>query len=259
MRTNLESKSDRSPNPRKEATTMSRVICSVTAAAALALAGPAFADFSTTPHVAGSHQGWDAGANPMTDNLDGTFSATFTGMAAGERHEFKITDGTFDSTHPGGPNSWFIADGSGEITITLDTNVVTDGWSPSQFRLGLSHDPGTWTAVGDWQTAVGGSDWTNDDATTGMTDMGGGLYMYEADPGAGTWLWKAVVTGSWDAVGFNERSVNAGNQEFTLVEGETAQMWVNAFDGTIQLNVIPEPASLALMGLGGLLMLRRRA
>ena len=34
-------------------------------------------------HVAGSFQGWDPGATPMTDNGDGTWSHTFTSDSDG--------------------------------------------------------------------------------------------------------------------------------------------------------------------------------
>jgi hypothetical protein len=223
------------------------------------LAGQASAAFYDTPHVAGSFQDpvWQPGANPMTDNLDGTWSATFSGLSANARYEFKITDGTWDSTHPG-PNSWFYADNDGSITIILNNNSIAGDWSPWQYRLQLSHDPGSWTAVGNWQAQIGGFDWSNNNSFTQMVPQGGGIYSYDAHLDPGTYLWKAVVTGSWDAIGYNERSVDAGNWEFTLNSGEFVRMSVDAFDGTIRQQVIPEPASLGLAGLMGLVLLCRR-
>ena len=37
-------------------------------------------------HVAGNFQGWDPGANMMTDNGDGTWSHTFTSVTAATYH-----------------------------------------------------------------------------------------------------------------------------------------------------------------------------
>ena len=119
------------------------------AALAVTLATPAFGGQIATPYVAGSHQGWDENANPMTETFAGSdiWTATFSGLGANARHEFKITDGTWANNLPG-PNSWFYADGLGNITITYDGNTYADGWSPSVDRLGLSTTGGSWNAVG---------------------------------------------------------------------------------------------------------------
>jgi hypothetical protein len=219
---------------------------------------PALAAISN-PHVAGDFQGWDAGANPMTETFPGSgiWQASFSGMTGNSRHEFKITDGTWNNSFPG-PNSWLYSDGNGGVTITYDTNTYADGWSPTTERLGLSTDPGAWTAVGDFQSEVGGTDWTNNDPFTAMVDHGNGLYMYETTLPAGTWNWKAVVTGSWDSISWDNRSTNTANWAFdTDAVNNTVQFWVDSFAGTAKVVVIPEPASLLALGLLAGLLRRR--
>ena len=225
------------------------------------LAGPAMAGTIATPHVAGDFQGWDAGANPMTETGVGTdvWTADFTGMDAGSRHEFKITDGTWDNALPLPGNSWLFADGSGNITITYDGNTYADGWSPSVDRMGLSTDPATWTAAGDWQSQVGGGDWDNANPFTAMAPQGGGIYSLTAVLTPGDYNWKAAVTGSWDALSWDARSVNSANQGFSTTAWlDTVTFSADAFTGVVSVAVTPEPGMLALLGFGGLALLRRR-
>lgn len=224
------------------------------------LAAPAMAAISS-PHVAGSFQGWDAGSNPMTETAPGSgvWTATFTGLGANERHEFKITDGTWDNSFPG-PNSWLYSDAAGDVTITYNTNNIADGWSPTEERLGLSTDsPSGWTAVGDWQSQVGGGDWDNANPATAMAPQGGGIYMLEAVLAPGNYEWKAVTTGAWDSISWDNRSTNTANWGFsTDLINDTVRFWVNGPEGIAKIEVIPEPATLGLFLLGTLAMLRRR-
>lgn len=203
-----------------------------------------------TPHVAGSMQGWDAGANPMVETASGSdiWTATFT-VGANERHEFKITDGTWDNSYPG-PNSWFYADADGNITITYDGNTYADGWMPSVDRIGLSADTGSWTVAGDFQG------WDN---TAGnMTPMGGGKYSFSQALTAGEYYFKAVVTGSWDSIGEYDRSINTGNLYANLASDGILNVYVDNSAGTVMFEVVPEPATMALLGLGSLVAIRRK-
>ncbi len=204
-----------------------------------------------TPHIAGSMQGWDPAANPMDDMGGGIYQLAFGDLGAGARHEWKVTNGTWDETIPG-PNSWLYADGDGNITITYDSNTYDDGWAPSVDRLGLDVDPGAWTAVGGWQG------WDNANPATAMDPLGGGIYMYEQVFDPGDYEWKAVVTGTWDSISWDGRSVNTANMAFSTDDvNDTARMFVNAFEGTVKLEIVPEPATLAALALLGLLVRRR--
>ena len=68
-----------------------------------------------------------------------------------------------------------------------------------------------------------------------------------------------MVTGSWDSISLDNRSVGTANWQFTVGPGETASLFVNAFAGTAMV-VVPEPSTLAILGAGlaGLFCLRRR-
>ena len=218
-------------------------------AAALAVSFPLFAQI-TPYYVAGDFNSWNAAGNVMTEVGSGIWQVSLSGLAAG-RHEFKITEGDWDWNYPGA-NSWLYAPSDGNITITYDVNTYSDGWSPTAQRIGLSADPGTWTAVGSFQG------WNN--AEGNMTSIGGGIYEYQVST-PGSYEWKAVVTGSWDSISWDNRSVGTANWSFTVGEGQVANLYVNGLSGVAKVDIIPEPSTLALVGLGlaaALLRLRRR-
>ena len=67
-----------------------------------AVAGPLFAAW----HVAGGFNGWDPNGPVMTETGAGTgiFTVTLSGMGAGSRQEFKVTDGTWTVNWPCRPS-----------------------------------------------------------------------------------------------------------------------------------------------------------
>jgi hypothetical protein len=202
-------------------------------------------------YVAGDFNGWNAAGNLMTDMGGGLWQVTLNGV--GGRHEFKITIGDWTQNWPGSGNSWFLGDGLGNITLTFNANDIQDGWRGNWGRLGTSTDPGTWTAVGDWQG------WNN--AGNAMTALGGGIYQYAQALAPGWYQWKPVVTGSWDAIGDDFRGANANTTWFEATpDNPIAVFEVNALAGIERVYVIPEPSILALLGVGlaGLFCLRRK-
>lgn len=215
----------------------------------VALVSPTMAAY----HVAGDFNGWDAGATAMTDMGGGIWQVDLQNV--GGRHEFKVTDGTWNNNWPGSGNSWFFGDAGNNVTITFNANDVQDGWRGNWGRIGLSTDPGTWTAVGDWQG------WNNANPATAMAPIGGGKYQVQADLAPGWYQWKAVVTGSWDAIGNDFRGINADTLWFEVTAAApTAVFTVDAPTGIIRVETIPEPATVGLLLIGaGLMTLRRRA
>ena len=222
--------------------------------AVASIAGVAHAGTILTPFIAGDFDGWAApNSFTMTETFLGSdvWTASFAGLAAGSRHEFKVTDGTWGLTVPGGNNSWGFADGAGNLTLSYDGNTYADGWSNAVDRIGTSTDPAAWTAVGDWQNQVGGGDWDNANVNTVMAPQGGSIYSLTAVLAPGSYNWKAVVSGSWDSISFDERSVNTANWGFTTdVINDTVTFSVDALTGTARIDVVPEPATLGLVLFG---------
>ena len=223
----------------------------VITAVSVALALPALAQ--TTPYyVAGDFNGWNAAGNVMTETSPGSGIWQVSLNMSSGRHEFKITEGDWNWNYPG-PNSWLYTDGNGNITITYDVNTYSDGWSSASQRIGLSVDPGTWTATGDFQG------WNNANPATAMTSLGAGIYEYQLST-PGTWNWKPVVTGTstWDSISWDNRSVGTANWSFTVNAGEQADLYVDALNGVARVDIVavPEPSTLALFGLSGLMSLR---
>jgi hypothetical protein len=214
----------------------------------MVLAGPV----SGAYYVAGDFNGWNAAGNIMTELGGGIWSADLIGVGVG-RHEFKVTLGDWSNNWPGSGNSWFITDGSGNVSVTFNTNDVQDGWRGNWGRIGINVDPATWTAVGDWQA------WNNADPATAMADIGGGVYYCEQVLAPGWYQWKAVSTGTWDAIGDDFRGINSNTTWFEVTAGQpSARFWVNALEGTTKVDTVPEPAALLLLGLGILALPRRR-
>jgi hypothetical protein len=209
------------------------------------------ADIVSAPMLAGDFNGWDAAANPMNDLGGGLWDYTITGVGAGTYQQFKVTDDTWGSTAPAA-NSWYSADGAGEVTITFNTNVVSDGWLPEQFRVGVSTEPGAWSLVGDFNS------WNNADPAQAMTDLTGGIYAITQIMAAGNWNLKPVATASWDGIGTDGRSIDAWNYNLVLASPTEVTVSVDAFAGTMKVDVVPEPATMALLGLGAMLIRRKK-
>jgi hypothetical protein len=201
-------------------------------------------------YIAGDFNGWNAAGNLMTDNLDGTYSVSLSGIGAG-RHEFKVTQGDWSWNYPG-PNSWLYADASGNIAITFNTNTVSDGWSPNQYRIGLNNPGVSWNIVGDL------CGWNNADPLWTMTSMGGGMFMLSTTLNPGTYYWKSVITGTWDSLSWDNRSVNTANTELVVAATSVVNFYVDDLGGRVKAEIVPEPMTMALLGLGSLFLARRK-
>jgi hypothetical protein len=187
------------------------------------------ADFAATPYIAGEFNGWDAGGNPMAETVPGSgiWEYTIIGLIAGQRQEFKITQGNWDSNFPP-QNSWYTAGASGTVTVTFNANSVSDGWLPVQYRLSLNTDPGSWSLVGDY------NGWNNADPTQLMTSLGNGIYAITRTFAAGSHNLKPVKTGSWDGIGpIRGRCMDADNYNLSLASATEVTVYVNAYAGTM--------------------------
>jgi hypothetical protein len=224
-------------------------------ASALAASLPLLAQNSFPLYLAGDFNGWAANGTVMTDMGGGIWSSSLSGLTANAQYQFQVTDGSWGSWFTPGSHSWLFADASGNATISIDLNNHADGWSTAINRISAGVDPGAWNAVGAW------NGWNNADSTSVMTSIGGGVYELQktiANPGF--WGFKATQSGGWNyQIGADGRNVNAAEVTFsTTVPNQQVDMFVNTVNGTVMVTVVPEPTTLALLGLGGLIALRRR-
>ncbi|MDY0125139.1 MAG: alpha amylase N-terminal ig-like domain-containing protein, partial [Anaerolineaceae bacterium] len=171
--------------------------------------------------VAGGFNGWAEGGNPLFDDGtngdllggDGIFSADIT-IATEGRYEFKVTNCTWGLSYPSA-NSWLnTTEDSQVVKVTFDTNDHSaDAGLQMVPAVNIVH---AWDSSSDF-TAVGSfQGWNNANPATAMTSFDRGLYgiIVQVEL-AGTYDYKAVVTGSWDSIGLDNRSINATTIPFT--------------------------------------------
>lgn len=211
--------------------------------------------------IPGVFNGWDPNTAYNGASGGGVFVHDVTGEVAGSQVPWAhlAVAGDWGTKIIGSGDQWGIIDGSGNLTISLDTNSAGDGWSPDANRVQVSNFQTNWTAVGDWQNQAGGAMWDNANTFTTMSSVGGSIYSMTATLADGTYAFKAVKTGSWDAIGADSRSINADNFSFSVTApNNTITFSVDAALGVIRVDAIPTPGALALLGFGGLIGLRRR-
>lgn len=169
--------------------------------------------------AAGDFNGWsmsplyDDGTNGDIVGGDGVFT-TDAAIAAAGRYEWKVTNCTWDVTYPSA-NSWLLTTAADQtVKLCFDTNdhSADVGWDlvPAVNIVHAWDSSSNFTAVGDWQG------WNNANPATALAAIGRGFYRLDAPvASSGAHEYKIAVTGSWDAIGNDNRSINAGNIPFT--------------------------------------------
>ncbi|MBN2503463.1 MAG: hypothetical protein JXB38_21990 [Anaerolineales bacterium] len=208
----------------------------------------AFAVFPVLPpaawYVRGDFNGWDT-SDPMYDDGlhgdatagDGIYTAEVVVSTTG-RYEFKIANEDWSASYPASGNCWLETSSDAEtVVVSFDTNLTADGWLPETDIIGVSTEPGAWTAVGDWQG------WDNANPASSMMPRGDGIYDLTATVAApGSYQYKAVKTGTWDAVGADGRGVNAGTATFETTQADqNVTFTVDALTGRIMVAVEAAP------------------
>ena len=133
-------------------------------------------------HVAGNFQGWDPAATPMTDNMDGTWSYSFSSDTAAT-YQYKFINGNAwgsDESIPGAcafdGNRQIMVDGAmGDVMSTVCYNsCAACGMTTVRFRVDMSNEE-----VSAFGVHVAGSFQGWDPAGTELTDPDGDM-VYES-------------------------------------------------------------------------------
>ena len=181
--------------------------------------------FAQPWYARGEFNGWSGTAEELVDDGtngdvtpgDGIFSRLVTIPTAG-RGEWKTTVDDWSTNYPAS-NSWFITTiDNQEVLITYDSNSYGDGWLPDANIVNVNDQPtSNFVAVGDhngWNNA--GTEVMHDDGLDGDWLAGDGVYVYHAVIAtAGSYNWKAVISGVWDAWGADNRAIGADNISYT--------------------------------------------
>jgi hypothetical protein len=209
----------------------------------------AFLLFSIAVHaqawgVAGAFNGWNNALDGLYDDGthgdavagDGIFTGQVTVATAG-RYEWKATLwGSWATAFPNS-NSWLITTSPNQVvTFTLNTNTISDNWMPASNIVNANDDPSPIVAVGDWQGwNNSGTQVMHDDGLAGDAVAGDGIFTYHAViASAGTYQYKPVVQGSWDAWGIDSRNIDAATQTFTTtVPNQNVYLYLNKKTGRI--------------------------
>ena len=211
-------------------------------------------------NVAGDFNGWNNGGNQMYDDgtngdliaSDGIFSVDIT-IATPGRYTWKVTAWQSWSTTFPPSNSWVITTTPNQVVkFTFNTNTISDNWMPTYNIVNANDNPGPIVAVGDWQSwNNAGPQVMHDDGLEGDSVAGDGIFTYHAViASAGTYQYKAVVQGSWDAWGTDGRNINANTQTFTTtIPNQNVYLYLNRNTGRISSSAQSNALHLDFIGL----------
>ena len=211
--------------------------------------------FAQPWYVRGGFNGWGGTAQQLVDDGtmgdvtagDGIYSRVIIVPTAG-RDEWKVTLDDWSVSYPASNSWYFTVIDNQEILITYDSNSHGDGWLPDVNIVNANDQPtADFVAVGDhngWNNA--GSELLHDDGLNGDWLAGDGIYAYHAViAAAGSYLWKAVIFGSWDAWGSDNRATNADNVAYsTSTANEDVFFYLDLNTGRVFTSSDPLPVEL---------------
>ncbi|USO00163.1 MAG: hypothetical protein H6810_05735 [Phycisphaeraceae bacterium] len=224
------------------------IVCAILAAAA----GSAFAGSVSQMVIRGSFNGWsDAGQVVMTEVNPDVWYGVISGLGANGNVEFKATTEDWSYNGPSS-NIQTRANAAGDLEVYAYTQDFADGWLPGAGpRVGYVNNVANWEVMGSfngWSTAV-----------ASFTDVGGGIMRAVVDNlTAGSYEFKARGMDDWSVTVGDGFGSTGANMFATVADGEDIEILLDLEGGRYQINLIPTPAGLAVLGLGGLVGTRRR-
>ena len=235
----------------------------------LALTAPSYGSYVVAGELQteqGDPGDWDPTNSSliMSDIGGGLFQVDANNLVYGAPYDFKVVDD--EGTPPAAwgdpeitPNQLTVwGDVDGTVSITVDTNVINN---IGQYATWINFDSGPLQVVGDFMDEAGGAgDWNPADPAFMMTPMGNGYYVFDTTISTpGIYQFKASFGMGWDdqvgTEGFSNNAITKGFE--TTVANEQIRMYVDLTSRELGVLPVPEPASLALLGLGCLTTLTR--
>lgn len=199
-------------------------------------------------YVRGAFNGWTT-ANPMTDDGDGTWSATIDMSAQPTGDPFQFKCATEDWTFNAPPNNAQLRYVAGNITFHFIPYPVQDDWLPTWESPRIGWDPTTGFDV------MGSMNGWGDPYV--MTDNGAGLFSADIPVTAGNYEFKFRATNDWEINIGQTFSWNDANATLAAAQDGLYRFELDLPNGRYRTFWVPEPASVLGLALLGLLIRRR--
>lgn len=205
--------------------------------------------------VAGAFNGWNPGDPGFQMTWDGSkYTKLVTGLTPGADYEFKVTIGDW-STSWAGSNVKATASASGDLLVTfhdLTGPSWGDGWLPDTVSR-VGYDNGN---AHSWEVMGSFNGWSSPIVT--LNHVGGGVYEGTTFVAAGMYDYKIRKSSTWDISVGDDFGNSAANVSLNVGASSLYTFKIDTVGGRIQAAAVPEPATLAVLGLGGAALLRRR-
>ena len=171
-------------------------------------------------------------ANPCTDTIlddtdaDGVFKYTGTGLAAGN-YEYKVVE----------ENNWGNAHPTDNVALATSGQDVTWYFQDVTFNVADNVNQCIATAVGNWQSQVGGADWAPDNLRTMMwqESAGSDWYSFATSLPAGNWEFKVARDEAWIT------SYPVSNIAFALTDPATVTFRYNCATNDVEYSTDAPP------------------
>lgn len=201
-------------------------------------------------YARGDFNGWGTGHPMAWDPVDGRYEATaaIPGPPGGY-FEFKVAEEDWDPNFPP-DNIKTKYPAQPSLGFYYYPGSTLDGWLPEWNRVGYDIAGSGWEVMGSM------NGWTT---PYPMADLGNGLYRVDIWVAAGNHEFKFRTTGDWECSVGAHFGRWAPNATFASWGGpEQHGFLLDLPGGRYKSWYIPEPATLALLLIGGLALVRRR-